>query len=102
MTDRFRLTKWDINGDFQYELYDHKFDEQELNNLALDSSYSSICDSLIQTINLRIAQADMKPEGLGRQIENVKPIPRITNVTYGDIYNENGNRTFLKSINDKK
>jgi arylsulfatase A-like enzyme len=101
MTDRFRLTKWDINGDFQYELYDHKFDEQELNNLALDSSYSSICDSLIQTINLRIAQADMKPEGLGRQIENVKPIPRITNVTYGDIYNENGNRTFLKPINEK-
>ena len=102
MTDRFRLTKWDINGDFQYELYDHKFDEQELNNLALDSSYSSICDSLIKTINLRIAQADMKPEGLGRQIENVKPIPRITNVTYGDIYNENGNRTFLKPINEKK
>jgi arylsulfatase A-like enzyme len=101
MTDRFRLTKWDINGDFQYELYDHKFDEQELNNLALDSSYSSICDSLIKTINLRIAQADMKPEGLGRQIENVKPIPRITNVTYGDIYNENGNRTFLKPINEK-
>ena len=101
MTDRFRLTKWDINGDFQYELYDHKFDEQELNNLALDSSYSSICDSLIQTINLRIAQADMKPEGLGRQIENVKPIPRITNVTYGDIYNENGNRTFLKPISEK-
>ena len=101
MTDRFRLTKWDINGDFQYELYDHKFDEEELNNLALDSSYSSICDSLIQTINLRIAQADMKPEGLGRQIENVKPMPRITNVTYGDIYNENGNRTFLKPINEK-
>jgi arylsulfatase A-like enzyme len=101
MTDRFRLTKWDINGDFQYELYDHKFDEQELNNLALDSSYSSICDSLIKTINLRIAQADMKPEGLGRQIENVKPIPRITNVTYGDIYNENGNRTFLKPISEK-
>ena len=101
MTDRFRLTKWDINGDFQYELYDHKFDEQELNNLALDSSYSSICDSLIQTINLRIAQADIKPEGLGRQIENVKPMPRITNVTYGDIYNENGNRTFLKLINEK-
>ena len=31
----FRLTKWDINGDFQYELYDHKFDEEELNNLSI-------------------------------------------------------------------
>lgn len=101
MTERFRLTKWDINGDFQYELYDHKFDKEELNNLALDSSYSLIRDSLIQTINRRIIQADMKPEGIGRQIENVKPTPRITNVTYGDIHNENGNRTFLKPINEK-
>ena len=98
-TERFRLTKWDINGDFQYELYDHKFDEEELNNLALDSNYTLILDSLIQTINRRIIEADMKPEGIGRQIENVKPTPRITNVTYGDIHNENGKRTHLKPKN---
>ena len=100
-TERFRLTKWDINGDFQYELYDHKFDEEELNNLALDSSYSLVRDSLIKTINRRIIQADMKPEGIGRQIENVKPTPRIKNVTYGDIHNENGKRTYLKPTNKK-
>ena len=100
-TERFRLTKWNINGDFQYELYDHKFDEEELNNLALDSSYSLIRDSLIHTINRRIIQADMKPEGIGRQIENVKPTPRITNVTYGDIHNENGKRIYLKPITEK-
>ena len=100
-TERFRLTKWNINGDFQYELYDHKFDEEELNNLALDSSYSLIRDSLIKTINRRIIQADMKPEGIGRQIENVKPTPRITNVTYGDIHNENGKRIYLKPITEK-
>ena len=100
-TERFRLTKWDINGDFQYELYDHKFDQEELNNLALDSSYSLIRDSLIQSINRRIIQADLKPEGLGRQIENVKPTPRITNVTYGDIHNENGKRTYFKPIKEK-
>ena len=98
-TERFRLTKWDINGDFQYELYDHKFDEEELNNLALDSNYTLILDSLIQTINRRIIEADMKPNGIGRQIENVKPIPRIINVTYGDIHNENGKRTHLKPKN---
>ena len=100
-TERFRLTKWDINVDFQYELYDHKFDEEELNNLALDSSYSLIRDSLIKTINRRIIQADMKPEGIGRQIENVKPTPRITNVTYGDIHNEKGKRTYSKPITEK-
>ena len=99
--ERFRLTKWDINVDFQYELYDHKFDEEELNNLALDSSYSLIRDSLIKTINRRIIQADMKPEGIGRQIENVKPTPRITNVTYGDIHNEKGKRTYSKPITEK-
>tara|TARA_B110000037_G_scaffold222740_1_gene299223 strand:- start:310 stop:1929 length:1620 start_codon:yes stop_codon:yes gene_type:complete len=97
-TERFRLTKWEINGDFQYELYDHKSDIDELNNLALDSSYSLIRDSLIITINQRIIEADMKPEGIGRQIENVKPTPRITNVTYGDIHNESGKRTYLKPI----
>tara|TARA_Y100000991_G_C21965787_1_gene346802 strand:- start:150 stop:1766 length:1617 start_codon:yes stop_codon:yes gene_type:complete len=100
-TERFRLTKWDINGDFQYELYDHKFDQEELNNLALDSNYSLIRDSLIQSINRRIIQADLKPEGLGRQIENIKPTPRITNVTYGDIHNENGKRTYFKPIKEK-
>ena len=100
-TERFRLTKWNINGDFQYELYDHKFDKEELNNLALDSSYSLIRDSLIQSINLRIIKADLKPEGLGRQIENVNPTPRITNVTYGDIYNEDGKRTYFKPIKEK-
>ena len=96
MTERFRLTKWDINGDFQYELYDHKLDEEELNNLALDTNYSLIRDSLIQTINSRIIESDMKPAGIGRQIENVKPTPRITSVTYGDIHNEYGKRTYLK------
>ena len=43
----------------------------------------------------------MKPEGIGRQIENVKPTPRITNVTYGDIHNEKGKRTYLKLIKEK-
>jgi arylsulfatase A-like enzyme len=101
MTKRFRLTKWDINGDFQYELYDHKLDEKELNNLALDSNYIQIRDSLIQTINLRIIDADTKPNGLGRQIENVKPIAKIVNLTYGDIHDENGKRTYLKPNENK-
>ena len=101
MTERFRLTKWDINGDFQYELYDHKLDEEELNNLALDTNYSLIRDSLIQTINTRIIEADMKPAGIGRQIENVKPTPRTTSVTYGDIHNEYGKRTYLKPTRKK-
>ena len=34
-TERFRLTKWNMQSGFQYELYDHKFDKEELKNLFL-------------------------------------------------------------------
>ena len=102
MTERFRLKKWDINGDIQYELYEHKLDKEELNNSALDSNYSLIRDSLIQTIDSRIVEADIKPDGIGRQIENVKPTAKIVNLTYGDIHNEYGKRTYLKPIKENK
>ena len=32
-TKRYRLTKWGKNGELGYELYDHKNDKNELNNL---------------------------------------------------------------------
>jgi hypothetical protein len=60
-----------MKGDFQYELYDHKYDNEELENLALNSSYKVVLDSLIKTIDTRIIEANLKPHGLGRQINNV-------------------------------
>jgi hypothetical protein len=88
-----------MQSGFQYELYDHKFDTDELNNLALNSSYKVICDSLVKIIDGRIINANTKPDGLGRQISNVKPITKPLNLTYGDLYDENGKRIFLKPTN---
>ena len=33
-TSRYRITQWGEDGNLGYELYDHKLDENELNNLA--------------------------------------------------------------------
>jgi hypothetical protein len=50
-----------------HELYDHRFDKKELNNLADKIEYKSIKDSLIEVIDRRIADARKKPKGLGPQ-----------------------------------
>lgn len=67
-TDRYRLTQWGEKGLMGHELYDHRFDKKELNNLADKIEYKSIKDSLIEVIVRRIADARKKPKGLGPQI----------------------------------
>lgn len=67
-TDRYRLTQWGEKGLMGHELYDHRFDKKELNNLADKIEYKSIKDSLIKVIDRRIADARKKPKGLGPQI----------------------------------
>jgi arylsulfatase A-like enzyme len=95
-TNRYRLTKWGSNGELGYELYDHKNDKNELINLAKNQNYNEVMDSLKFVIERRITEASIKPEGLGRQIENAKPIPKAGNITYGDIHDAKGKRTYLK------
>ena len=70
-TDRFRLTQWGKYGVLGYELYDHKSDKGELNNLSMNKQYQKMKDSLIEIINYRIAEARKKPKGLGPQFEGV-------------------------------
>ena len=95
-TKRYRLTKWGSNGELGYELYDHKSDMNELINLATNQDYNEVLDSLKLVIEQRINEASIKPEGLGRQFENAKPIPKAGNITFGDIHDANGKRTYLK------
>ena len=71
-TDRYRLTQWGRNGVLGYELYDHRFDKEELNNLSSLNSHKKIKDSLKIIINNRIVEARKIPKGLGEQIENTK------------------------------
>ena len=96
-TKRYRFTCWGDNGELGYELYDHLYDQGELNNLANDPIYNDVFDSLKLVINTRILQAREKPLGIGRQFEGVTPIhtPRV--VTYGDIHDLDGNITYYKN-----
>ena len=72
-TKRYRLTQWQYSGNLSYELYDHKFDAQELNNLANHADYIKIKDSLSIVLKQRVLEANKVPVNLGRQIDNVKP-----------------------------
>ena len=72
-TKRFRLTQWEFNGETSYELYDHKYDSAELTNISNQAYYTQAKDSLIDLLNKRIIIAQSVPDGLGRQINNVKP-----------------------------
>jgi hypothetical protein len=71
-TDRYRLTQWGDDGALGYELYDHKYDKEELHNLADNDDYQKIKDSLNVVIKYRITDARSKPEGLGRQFDDAK------------------------------
>ena len=95
-TKRYRLTKWGSDGELGYELYDHKNDKNELINLERNQDYNEVMDSLKLVIDQRITDASIKPEGLGRQFENAKPLPKAKNITFGDIHDTNGKRTYLK------
>ena len=89
-TKRYRLTKWGSNGELGYELYDHKYDKNELINLAKNQDYNQVMDSLKLVIEQRITEASIKPEGLGRQFKNAKPVFKAKNITFGDIHDING------------
>ena len=54
-------------------------------------------DSLKLVIEQRIADASIKPEGLGRQFENAKPMYKAKNITFGDIHDINSEIMYFKS-----
>ena len=95
-TKRYRLTKWGKNGELGYELYDHKNDKNELNNLEKNEDYSKILDSLKIIIEKRITEASIKPDGLGRQIKNIKSTYKAKNITFGDIHDINNKILYFK------
>ena len=72
-TKRYRLNRWSGENLFKYELYDHKYDQDELNNLADHQQYTKVLDSLKKVLEKRVRDAQEYPEGLGRQINAVQP-----------------------------
>ena len=98
-TENYRLTKWGENGELGYELYDHKKDKEELKNLVNNPNYSLLLDSLKIQIGIRIADAKLKPKGIGRQFEQ-QSYRKARNLTHGDLYNKNGKRIYFKPANE--
>lgn len=96
-TKRYRLTKWGVDGELGYELYDHHNDKNELINLANNKKYQDIMDYLKLMIEKRILDASIKPEGLGRQFENAKLMQKAKNITYGDLHDLNGEILYYKN-----
>jgi arylsulfatase A-like enzyme len=72
-TKRYRLNRWSGENLFKYELYDHKYDQDELNNLADHQQYTKVLDSLKKVLEKRVSDAQEYPEGLGKQINAVQP-----------------------------
>jgi arylsulfatase A-like enzyme len=72
-TMRFRLNQWKFNNDISYELYDHKFDSAEMNNVSNHKDYARVLDSLVEMLNDKIFAAKRYPNGLGRQLKHAKP-----------------------------
>jgi len=70
-TDRYRITIWGIKGSLGMELYDHKFDNKELNNLINNIEYNKIKDSLYIVLNDRIIESNRTPIGI-KQIDGKK------------------------------
>ena len=70
------LQSGEQNGELGYELYDHKNDKEELINLARNQNYNKVVDSLKLVIEQRITDASIKPQGIGRQFENAKLMPK--------------------------
>ena len=95
-TEQYRITKWGENGELGYELYNHLEDHQELNNLANDTSKFIILDSLKKIIDDRINDVNRIPDGIGRQFIKVKALNKAPNLTFGDLHNEKGKRTYFK------
>tara|TARA_Y100001934_G_scaffold204191_1_gene241034 strand:- start:10218 stop:11657 length:1440 start_codon:yes stop_codon:yes gene_type:complete len=63
-TPRYRYTEWQEDGKGGAELYDHYFDQAEMNNLAQSPKHGALLKQLSRELRERIASARKKPKGL--------------------------------------
>ncbi|MEM7143647.1 MAG: sulfatase [Verrucomicrobiota bacterium] len=66
--DRYRYTEWGENGADGNELYDHKNDPEEMNNLAANPEHVATVKKLANSLHKRIADANTEPEGVTQRI----------------------------------
>ncbi len=75
--DRYRFTQWGNGGSEGSELYDHKNDPAEMNNLAGKASYATVESELKALLAARVKEARAQPAGLKQiRFENTRKIPQ--------------------------
>jgi len=76
-TPRYRYTEWGEGGNQGVELYDHKSDSAEMQNLGSDPATADIRAKLSEQLHERIEQATQKPKGVKQiSFENRRRVPR--------------------------
>ncbi len=74
-TDHYRYTEWGDKGVDGKELYDHRSDSEEMENLAEKSKHADLIVDLQKRLHARIGVAMEKPEGLTQiQFENKRRV----------------------------
>jgi arylsulfatase A-like enzyme len=63
-TKHYRFTQWGQGGEEGSELYDHRRDPGEMENLAADPKYAATVKQLTETLGSRIADAQKPPPGI--------------------------------------
>ncbi len=63
-TDRYRYTEWGDKGNRGSELYDHRHDPKEMNNLAGAPEHDEIQKQFSQRLHQRIETTSQKPDGI--------------------------------------
>ena len=73
---------------------------REANTLSSKSFHAAMTQSAIEIkvlIEQRIADASIIPEGVGRQFENIKPMHKEKNITFGDLHELDGEIIYFKN-----
>ncbi|WP_253160062.1 sulfatase [Stieleria tagensis] len=70
-TADFRFTQWGKDGSDGAELYDHRQDPAEMNNLAGDPAYAATQQQLEKQLRMRISQAGESPAGNRRTTQEI-------------------------------
>lgn len=63
-TDRYRYTEWGADGSDGAELYDHRSDPQEMQNLAATPEHAATVKQLSKQLRQRIEHAKQAPDGV--------------------------------------
>ena len=97
---RYRITRWNGEDEAEWEFYDRSADPVEMRNLVSEGTAPHPFDSLRVILESRVAEAQQKPQGLGRQFANAQPAHKAPNITPGDQFDEQGRQTYFKPKSD--